>query len=123
MKRTHAGLQETIISSEDQISSSKLHRSLATDTPQPGLLNVVTGHHATVNDEYINIGRKQVAVFETGLQTSFNKTLVKYVALMTSTKKIIRLEGKPVYDTKFIYTRVIRLQQCRDIDIKDVLSY
>ena len=96
---------------------------LATDTHPPGLLNVVTGHHATVNDECINIGREQEAVFESGWTTSFSKTLVKYVALMTSTKKGIRLEGKPVYDTKCIYTRVIRLQQCRDIDITDVLSY
>ena len=43
--------------------------------------------------------------------------------MMTSAKKSIKLDGKPVYDTELIYTRVICLQQYRDIDITDVLSY
>ena len=43
--------------------------------------------------------------------------------MMTSANKSIKLDGKPVYDTEFIYTRVICLQQYRDIDITDVLSY
>ena len=41
---------------------------------------------------------------------------------MISTKKSIKLDGKPVYDTELIYTRVICLQQYRDIDSTDVLS-
>ena len=61
--------------------------------------------------------------FESGWPTSFNKTLTKNVTMMTSAKKSIKLEGKPVYDTELIYTRVICLQQYRDIDITDVLSY
>ena len=61
--------------------------------------------------------------FESGWPTSFNKTLTKKVTLMTSTKMSIKLDGRPVYDTELIYTRVICLQQYRDIDIKDVLSY
>lgn len=64
-----------------------------------------------------------MAEFESGWPTSFNKTLTKKVTLMTSTKKSIKLDGRPVYDTELIYTRVICLQQYRDIDIKDVLSY
>ena len=46
--------------------------------------------------------------------------------MMTSAKKSITLDGKPVYDTELIYgmyTRVICLQQYIDIDITDVLSY
>ena len=42
---------------------------------------------------------------------------------MASIKKNIKLNGKQVYDTELVYTRVICLQQYRDIDIKDVLSY
>ena len=99
---------------------------LATDTHPPGLLNVVTGLHATdkVNaDESIKIGPEQMTEFESGRPTSFNKTLTKNVTMMTSAKKSIKLDGKPVYDTELIYTRVICLQQYRDIDITDVLSY
>ena len=59
---------------------------------------------------------------ESGWPTSFNKTPNKNVALMISTKKSIKLDGMPVYDTELIYTRVICLQQCRDTDITDVLS-
>ena len=41
-----------------------------------------------------------------------------------STKKSIKLDEKSVglYDSEFIYTRVICLQQYRYIDITDVLS-
>lgn len=99
---------------------------LATDTHPPGLLNIVTGLHATekVNvDESLKIGRQQMIEFESGWPTSFNKTLTNKVTLMPSTKKTIKLNGKPVYDMELIYTRVICLQQHRDIDIKEVLSY
>ena len=53
-------------------------------------MNVVIGIHATdkVNaNDYIKIGREQTAEFESGWATSFNKTLTKNVASMTSTKK------------------------------------
>ena len=56
-------------------------------------------------------------------QASINKTLTKNVAFMTSNKKSIKPDGKPVCDTELIYTRVICLQQYRDIDMTDVLSY
>ena len=49
-------------------------------------------------------------------------TLNKNVALMNSTKNSIKLDGKPVYDNELIYTRVICLQQYRNIDITYVLS-
>ena len=66
-----------------------------------------------------------MAEFESGWPTSCNKTPKKNVALMISTKKIIKLDGKPVYDTELIYIRVICLQQYRDTrdnNITDVLS-
>ena len=99
---------------------------LATDTDPSGVLNVVTGLHATdkVNaNESIKIGREQMTEFESGWPTSFNKTLTKNVTMMTSAKMSIKLDGKPVYGTELIYTRFICLQQYRDIDITDVLSY
>ena len=70
---------------------------LATDTQPHWLLNVVTGPHTTVNaDEYISIGREQMAELESGWPTSINKTLTKNVAFTTSTKKSIEVDGKPV---------------------------
>ena len=64
-----------------------------------------------------------MTIFESGWPTSFNKTLTKNVTMMTSAKKSIKMDGKPVCDTELIYTRVICLQQYRYIDITDVLSY
>ena len=70
---------------------------LATDTQPPWLLNDITGPHATVNvDEDINIGREQMSELESGWPTSFNKTLTNNVALVTSTKNSLKLDGKPV---------------------------
>ena len=43
--------------------------------------------------------------------------------MMALAKKSIKLDGKPVYNTELIYTRVIYIQQYRDIDITDVISY
>ena len=63
-----------------------------------------------------------MAEFESGLPTSFNKTPNKNVTFMMSTKKSIKLDGKSVYDTELIYTRVICIQQYRDNDITHVLS-
>ena len=44
-------------------------------------------------------------------------------SFMNSTKKSIKLDGKPLYETELIYTRVICLHQYRDIDITYALSY
>ena len=63
-----------------------------------------------------------MAECESGWPTSFNKIPNKNVALMISTKKSIKLDGMPVYDTELTYTRVICLQQYRDNDITDVIS-
>ena len=45
------------------------------------------------------------------------------VALMTTAKRSIKLDGKPVYDTELMYTHVICLQQFRDIDITYYVLY
>ena len=99
---------------------------LAADTHPPGLLNIVTGLHTTdkVNvDGALEIGKQQMVEFEAGWPKSFNKTITKKVITMASTRNKINLDGKPLYDTELIYTRVICLKQYRDIDIKDVISY
>ena len=74
-------------------------------------------------DESINIGREQMTKSIPGWPHSFNKTLTKNVTFMTSTKKSIKLDGKPLYETELVYTRVICLHQYRDIDITYALSY
>ena len=98
----------------------------AKDSHPPAVLNIVTCIHARDKvkvDEPLNIGRELMAEFDSGWPTSFNKTITKKVTMMASTKKSIKLDVKPVYDTELIYTRVICLQQYMNIDIKDVLSY
>ena len=39
---------------------------------------------------------------------------------MAVSKKSIKIDETPIYDTDLIYTRVIRLHQSPDIDIKEV---
>ena len=63
-----------------------------------------------------------MAEFESGWPTNFNKTPNKNVTLMISTKKSIKLDGKPVYDTELIYTLLMCIQQYRYIYITYVLS-
>ena len=97
----------------------KLYRSPCHRHTPTRLLNVVAGPHATVNeDESINIEREHMSELESGWPTSFNKTLTKNVALMTSTKKSIKLDGKPVYDKELVFTRAMCIQQCCDIDLQ-----
>jgi len=74
-------------------------------------------------DEAIQIGKQQMRDFEAGWPESFNTSLTKNVTTMAETKKNITLDEKLVYDTELIYTRVMCLQQSRDIDFKDVISY
>ena len=68
------------------------------------------------------LNENSMAEFESGWQTSINKTPNKNVAVMISTKKSIKLDGKPEYYTELIYKRVICIQQYRDVDITYVLS-
>ena len=42
---------------------------------------------------------------------------------MSVSKKNIKIDDTPVYDTELIFNHVIGLQQSRDINIKDVLMY
>ena len=101
--------------------------TLATYTLPPGHshlgygLHVVTGRHATDNvdaDKSIKIEREHYGSIESGCPTSFNNATF----LLISTKKSIKLDGKPVCDTELICTRVMCLQQYRYIDITYVLS-
>ena len=42
---------------------------------------------------------------------------------MPDAKKSIKIEGTPVYDTELLYSRIIGLQQSRELDIRDILAY
>ena len=49
--------------------------------------------------------------------------LEKNVITMPDAKKSIKIEGTPVYDTELLYSRIIGLQQSRELDIRDILAY
>ena len=97
---------------------------ITTDIHPRGLLNVVTGLHATdqVNACGESIKNGHITEFESGWPTSFNKTLTNNVTLMTTTKKDIKLEGKPVHGTDLIFTRVVICLQTVDILISHMYS-
>ena len=99
---------------------------LQPDSHPPGLINVVTGRLCPDNvnvDDSVNIGTKQMNEYELHWPESFNKPLTKQVVLMSVSRKQIKIGQVSVYDTSLIYSRVKRLQQVRDINLKDILLY
>ena len=71
----------------------------------------------------VTIGLQQMKDYEAGWSEHFHSSLKKNVITMQETKKSITVGDTSVYDTKLIFNRVMGLQQSRDLNIKDVLSY
>ena len=89
-----------------------------------GIVNIANGLVSSSNvnvDRSLEIGQQQMRELEMGWPTKFHGTLKKTIT--TLAEKSIKIDNTPVYDTEIIYTRVIGLQQSRDFDIKEVLSY
>lgn len=90
------------------------------------VVNVVTGLIApsAVNvEEAVAIGKAQMATFENALPAGFYAPISKQVVTMKAGKKSVKVGDKDVYDVYVIYTRVLGLQQTRDIDLTDVLKH
>ena len=71
----------------------------------------------------LELGNRQMEEFEAGWPASFHKNLKKTVKTMPDVKKSIKIDDTPVYDTELLYSRIIGLQQSREMNIQDVLSY
>jgi len=61
--------------------------------------------------------------FQSGWPGNFDGHLKKSLVTMPPIKKSIKIDDTHIYDTEQIYTRVIGLQQSRDLNIKEVLAY
>ena len=61
--------------------------------------------------------------YEEGWPQGFYKPLAKPVVTMSVSRKHIKVDNIPIYDTSLIYSRVLCLQKVRDINLKYVLSY
>lgn len=61
--------------------------------------------------------------FKSSCLKSFHIVILKKVIMMAVTKKCMQVVQTSVYETKLIYTRVMILQQARDINMKEVFSY
>ena len=99
---------------------------LNSDSHPHGLVNIVTGCISpdSVNvDNSLAIGLQQMKDYEQGWPQSFHKPLTKKVVLMSVSRKHIKVNDIPVFDTSLIYSRVLGLQKARDINLKDVLSH
>ena len=117
----------------DAKDREKLRTKLSTsiDPLQPsshpdGLVNVVTGRiaPAKVNAPFaLEIGQAQMQEFENSWPKGFHDVIPRKVIIMAMTKKHIKADETPVYDTELIYTRVMCLQQSRDINVEELLSY
>ena len=90
------------------------------------LVNIATRLLAPSNvnmDSSMTIGTQQMEEYELGWPQSFHRVLNKRIITMAVTKKSIKINDTPIYATDLTHTRVIGLQQSRDIDIKKVLTY
>ena len=90
------------------------------------VVNVVTGLIApsAVNvEKALAIGKAQMATFENALPAGFYAPISKQVVTMKTGKKSVKVGDKDVYDVHVIYTRILGLQQSRDIDLTDVLKH
>ena len=90
-------------------------------------MNIANGLLSSSNvnvDESFEIGLQQMREFELGWPTNyFHGALKKKVTTLAVNNKSIKIDETAVYDTALIYTRVLGLQQSRNLDIKDVLTY
>ena len=67
-----------------------------------GLLNIATDLLAPNRvsvDQSVMIGTQQMEEYESGWPESFNKTLNKCIVTMSASKKNIKIDDTPVYDT------------------------
>ena len=70
----------------------------------------------------VDTGNGQLASFEKSWPGGFNASL-SMVVTMAVKRKSVKVGNNNVYDMSLIYSRVLGLQQCRDIDIKTVLVH
>ena len=99
---------------------------LNSDNHPDGIVNIMTGRIApdAVNvDNSVAMGKEQMNQFETGWPNTFYEPLSNKVVTMSVTKKRIKLGSGDCFDTKLIYSRVMRLMSSRDVDLKDVFSH
>ena len=61
--------------------------------------------------------------FEEGWPTGFNTPIPKQIVTLNIAKKYVRVGDKEVYDVNLIYSRVLGLQQTRNIDLAYVLKH
>ena len=69
------------------------------------------------------MGQKQMQTFEKSLPPGFYGPISKQVVTINSAKKSVKVGGKDIYDVNLIYSRVLGLQQSRDIDLADILRH
>ena len=75
-------------------------------------------------DKAVELGAKQMKDFENGWPNNFNDKLSRVVKTQAESRKCIKIGGAKVFDTEFIYSRVIGIHaSSRDIGIKQLLSY
>ena len=89
------------------------------------VLNIVSGVLASSNvnlDYLVTIDTRQMPEYEYWLPHSFHSVLDKRIITMTVSKKSIQIDVQPIYDMDLINTRVMCLQQSRDININEVLT-
>ena len=96
------------------------------ETQSKDIINIVTGQVADkrVNiDKSVAIGNEMMSKFYESWPEGFNKTISKPVITMAVSKKHLKVDKVTLYDPTVIYSRILRLQNARDINIKDALKF
>ena len=61
--------------------------------------------------------------FEKDWPVRFNSPIPKKIITIVTSKKSLKVGDKYVYDINLIYSRVLGLQQSRNIDLAEVLKH
>ena len=74
-------------------------------------------------DEAVEIGCSQLKELERSWPHGFHDPIKKKVVTMVTSKKHVKVGDTRVYEMVHIYSRVLCLNQSRDISIKEVLYH
>ncbi|CAL8305583.1 unnamed protein product [Arctogadus glacialis] len=102
------------------------HHSHPLKENQQILYNIVNGQVApdSVNvQNALHIGEQQSKDFADSLPEGFHSPIGKRITTMEVMKKALTVKGKPIYDMKALFARLLVVGQQRGIELKDVFDH
>ena len=118
-------IDEEVRGSIRKVLKNCIHPLKPETHPEP-LVNIYTGNLAenSVNVfNALNIGKKQMVIFETSWPDGFYSPIKKEIKTMINGKRKITVGPIEIYNTEMIYARVMCLLSSNRITLEEVLKY